>query len=202
MDIVVASFNKHKIGELVPLFPGHRLLCPSDLGIREFEIEEDGQSYLENAAIKARAIFRLAGIPTLADDSGLSVDALSGAPGIHSARYGALANGEKLPAAERNELLLSVMRGKTERACAFHCALVLIPEEGRILAVEETCPGILLESPRGMGGFGFDPIVFLPGRGKSVAELTPEEKAGVSHRGKAGRAMARIIEALFGTREG
>ncbi|MHB9151129.1 MAG: non-canonical purine NTP pyrophosphatase [Spirochaetales bacterium] len=196
MDILVASFNTHKIDELKPLFASHRLLSPTDLGYREMEIEEDGSSYFENALIKAKALYSLAGMPTLADDSGLSVATLGGAPGIHSSRYGSKDGRSKLSTAERNALLLAEMEGVEDRACAFYCCLVFMYGHDRFLSVQETCPGILAETPRGAGGFGYDPLVFLPELGKTVAELDPEQKNMVSHRGRASRTMNALLRSF------
>ena len=201
MEILVASFNRHKIIELKPLFPGHSLLEPSDMGIDEFEIDENGTDYFQNALIKARALrarLRETGstLAVLADDSGLSVRALGGAPGIRSSRFGAKESGGKLSSAERNNLLLAEMSGIEDRACAFYCCLVFLYGEDRFLSVQETCPGVLARLPRGEAGFGYDPIVFLPELGKTVAELEPEEKAAVSHRGKASLAMRLALDAL------
>lgn len=199
MDILVATFNSHKIDELRPLLPGHRLLSPADAGISPMEIDENGLDYFANALIKARALYKKALIPTLADDSGLSVLALDGAPGIHSSRFGSLDGSKKLNDRDRNNLLLQVMNQVDERQCAFYCCLVFLYGDGRYLAVQETCPGILTREPAGKGGFGYDPLVFLPELGKTVAELSPEEKNRVSHRGRAGRAMATMLESLLET---
>ena len=196
MDILVASFNTHKIDELKPLFASHRLLSPTDLGYGEMEIEEDGSSYFENALIKAKALYSLAGMPTLADDSGLSIATLGGAPGIHSSRYGSKDGRSKLSTAERNALLLAEMEGVEDRACAFYCCLVFMYGHDRFLSVQETCPGILAETPRGAGGFGYDPLVFLPELGKTVAELDPELKNMVSHRGRAARTMNALLRSF------
>ena len=196
MDILVASFNAHKIDELKPLFASHRLLSPTDLGYGEMEIEEDGSSYFENALIKAKALYSLAGMPTLADDSGLSIATLGGAPGIHSSRYGSKDGRSKLSTAERNALLLAEMEGVKDRACAFYCCLVLMYGHDRFLSVQETCPGILAETPRGAGGFGYDPLVFLPELGKTVAELEPEMKNRVSHRGRAAWTMNALLRSF------
>lgn len=196
MEILVATFNRHKIDELRPLLPGHRLLSPADAGIDPMEIDENGSDYFANALIKAKALHDKAGIPTLADDSGLSVLALDGAPGIHSSRYGSLDGSKKLSDGDRNELLLSVMKQVDERRCAFYCCLVFLYGEDRYIAVQETCPGLLAYAPAGKGGFGYDPLVFLPELGRTVAELSPGEKNRVSHRGRAGRAMAAMLEAL------
>jgi XTP/dITP diphosphohydrolase len=198
MELFVATGNAHKLVELGAALPGHALRLPSDAGIEGFDVEEDGSTYVENALKKARALFALAGRPSLADDSGLSVRALGGRPGVLSARYGARPGPEpgslvKLEAAERNELLLKEMAAEEDRACAFVCCLVLMLSEERVFIVQETCPGTLLRAPRGSQGFGYDPIIFLPELGKSVAELSMEEKNRVSHRG---RACARL-EALL-----
>jgi XTP/dITP diphosphohydrolase len=194
MDILVASYNRHKVDELSPMFPAHRLLSPQDLGLGEIEILEDGHDYYANALIKARALHALAHMPTLADDSGLSVAALGGAPGIHSARFGSKDGIATLSSAERNALLLAEMEGVQDRACAFYCCLVFLFGHDRFLSVQETCPGLLTTEPRGEGGFGYDPLVFLPEMGMTVAELSPEEKSRVSHRGKA----ARLLEPMIG----
>lgn len=189
----MATGNMHKLGELGPLFPGHILKAPSQIGIAHFDVEENGQSFLDNALIKARALYALTGRPSLADDSGLAVRALGGAPGIYSARYGS-EDGRKLEAPERNALLLKNTEGFSDRACAFVCCLVLILSESRFYAVQETCEGELLRAPRGEGGFGYDPLVYLPELGKSVAELSPAEKNRVSHRGRAAARLAKLIE--------
>ncbi len=195
MEILVATYNLHKIQELAPLFPGHRLLSPLELGYPELEIVEDGSSYFENAYIKAKALHKLTNMTTLADDSGLSVEALDGGPGIHSSRYGSQDGVKKLGSEERNALLLADMKGVESRACAFYCCLVLLHGVDRFISVQETCPGILTEAPRGSGGFGYDPLVYLPELGKTVAELSPAEKNIVSHRGRAARLMNSIIAA-------
>jgi XTP/dITP diphosphohydrolase len=196
MELFVATGNAHKLVELAPALPGHTLRIPSDAGIAGFDVEEDGASFLENAAKKATALYRLAGRPSLADDSGLSVRALGGAPGIISARYGSAAGAPRLEAAERNALLLAAMAAEEDRACAFVCCLVLVLSEERIFAVQETCPGLLLREPRGDGGFGYDPVVYLPELGKSVAELSVEEKNRLSHRGRACARMAALLAEL------
>ena len=193
MEILIATFNRHKLEELAPLFPAHRLLSPADIGCGELDIEENGLNYFENAMIKARTMFAQTGLPTLADDSGLSVAAMGGAPGIFSSRYGSKDGRAKLSSAERNALLLAEMGGVADRACAFYCCLVFLYGHDRFLSVQETCPGMLSESPRGTGGFGYDPLVFLPELGKSVAELSPEAKNLVSHRGRAARLMNAIL---------
>jgi len=196
MELLVATGNAHKLEELKPLFPGHRLLKPADVGHAGFDVLEDGTTFLENAMKKALALHALTGRPSLADDSGLAVRALGGAPGIYSARYGSEDGSRKLEAAERNAYLLSNMEGKTDRACAFVCCLVLVLSQDRFFAVQESLEGELLRAPRGSGGFGYDPVVFLPGLGRSVAELSAEEKNRLSHRGKASARMAALLSSL------
>ena len=196
MEILVATFNRHKIMELAPLFPTHKLLSPADRGFEEMDIEEDGSSYFENAHIKAKALYSLSGMPTLADDSGLSVATLGGGPGIHSSRYGSKDGRSKLTTPERNALLLAEMEGVRDRACAFYCCLVFLYGYDRFLCVQETCPGILTEAPSGEGGFGYDPLVFLPELGKTIAELSSEEKNAISHRGRAARKMNAMLAAV------
>jgi XTP/dITP diphosphohydrolase len=196
MELFVATGNAHKLVELAPALPGHKLRIPSEAGIEGFEVEEDGSSFLENAVKKATALYRLVGRPSLADDSGLSVGALGGAPGILSARYGSVDGAAKLEAPERNALLLANMAAEEDRSCAFVCCLVLVLSAERVFAVQETCPGELLLEPRGEGGFGYDPIVYLPDLGKSVAELSVEEKNRYSHRGRACARMAVLLADL------
>jgi len=194
MEIFVATSNSHKLVELSPALPGHELRIPADVGHPEFDVEEDGADFLSNSLKKAMSLHRLIGKPSLADDSGLVVRALGGEPGVLSARYGSPDGGRtKLDAAARNEYLLARMRGKDDRACAFVCCLVLVLSEDRFFVAQETCPGLLLESPRGSGGFGYDPIVYLPELDKTVAELSVEEKNRVSHRGRACARMAALL---------
>ena len=193
MELIVASGHAHKVIELGPALPGHILRTPSEVGIEGFEVEEDGSTFLENATKKAMALHRRIGKPSLADDSGLSVRALGGAPGILSARYGSIDGNQKLESSDRNEFLLASMASMKDRSCSFVCCLVVMLSEERIFAVQETCPGELLRKPQGIGGFGYDPIVFLPELGKSVAELTVDEKNRISHRGRACARMAALL---------
>lgn len=194
MKILFASGNAHKRAEMAALFPGHDLFIPREIGL-PFDPEEDGETFLENAMIKAQALRASWEGPILADDSGICVDALGGAPGIFSARFGA-SDGVDLSSMERNALLLERMRGVRERSCRFVCAMVLSVDAARFMCAQETLEGVLLESPRGTGGFGYDPVVFLPDRGVSVAELSEEEKNAISHRGKAAKRIKAALEAL------
>lgn len=185
------------------------LKIPADAGLT-FAPEETGKTFFENAFIKAEALFRLLeetrpplytpGEPIIADDSGICVDALDGRPGIFSARYGGTSAGGKITAAERNALLLSelagIKGGKAPRSARFVCAMVLYYSPGRFFAAQESLEGELVagaDLARGSGGFGYDPILYIPEEGRTVAELSGEEKNRLSHRGKAGKVIARIL---------
>ena len=193
MTVVLASRNKGKVAEL------QRLLCAElsdvielksldDVGITE-EIEENGKTFAENAEIKARAA-AASGFVGLGDDSGLAVDALDGAPGVYSARYA----GEHGNDAANNEKLLAALSGKTCRDAAFVCALALVFPDGRVVSATGRVCGEILTSPRGEGGFGYDPLFYYAAFGKTFAELTREEKNEISHRGAAVRALAAKLK--------
>lgn len=194
MKIYLASGNTHKRDELSRILAGHSVCIPSDEGI-EFNPEETEPTFFGNSLIKAKALYSLVGIPVIADDSGICVDALGGAPGVFSARYGC-ENGVILDATGKNTLLLSQMEGKTDRKCRFVCSMILYLGKDRFCAVQETLEGTLIHEIRGTGGFGYDPIVYVPEFGKTVAELTPEEKDRCSHRGKAGIRIAKFLESF------
>jgi len=191
MEILLASSNAHKLAEIRALFPCVDVRAPAEAGVSA-EVEEDCETFLENAMKKARTLASRSGLPILADDSGICVDALGGRPGIRSARYGS-EDGRPLSSEERNALLLGEMDAVEDRSCRFVCALVLLFPDGRLIAVQEAMEGSLLRAPRGRGGFGYDPVVFFPPLGKSVAELSEDEKNAHSHRG---RAVARLRAAL------
>ncbi|MDR0759856.1 MAG: RdgB/HAM1 family non-canonical purine NTP pyrophosphatase [Treponema sp.] len=204
MKIWFASGNLHKKQEAAALFPGWDIKLPGEAGF-PFDPEETGSTFLENALLKARTLYRqlaggLGGL-VLADDSGICVDALGGRPGIYSARYagrdGAGRPGRKKPeASERNALLLEELGDNPNRKARFVCAMVLLWDENRFLAVQETLEGELVRpgEGRGAGGFGYDPIFYLPNRGITVAELSEAEKNRISHRGKAARLIAGRLE--------
>jgi XTP/dITP diphosphohydrolase len=209
MTIWLASGNVHKQRELAALLRGHRIRVPAEGGITVFDPEETGKSFVENALIKAKALYALLAErqgtgreidPVIADDSGLCIDALGGRPGIYSARYGS-DDGKKLETAERNALILEELDASGEntpglRRCRFVCAMVLLFSPDRFYAVQETLEGEIvpaLTASRGSGGFGYDPIVYLPEQGGTVAELSEEEKNRLSHRGKAGRIIAKLL---------
>jgi len=180
--IVIATTNKGKISEIKDLlknFPVH-IKSLDDFGPIP-EVEEDGGTFDENAYKKASFTARVLGLPALADDSGLVVDALEGAPGIHSARYA----GENATDEKRCEKLLKEMDGVTEREAAFECVISIAVPTGPALTYEATCRGIIAKEPAGRNGFGYDPVFYYPPLKKTFAELSMEEKSRVSHRGKA-----------------
>jgi XTP/dITP diphosphohydrolase len=188
MIIYLATNNAHKIAELEGILTGH-ILKTADFPYSA--PEETGKSFAENALIKARSLYELVRAPVLADDSGLCVDALNGAPGIYSARYGS-AGGAALSDTQRNSLLLSELGGTTQRSARFVCAMALLLSADRFFLVQETLEGCILDAPRGGCGFGYDPIVYLPSLKRTVAELSASEKNLLSHRAKAGRAIAAL----------
>ena len=194
MHVYLASGNRHKQEEFAAILKGHRISIPSDVGIL-FDPEETGTTFLENALLKARVLYESVKCPVIADDSGLCIDALGGKPGIYSARYG-MKNGVQLKAEERNQLVLQQMEGVENRRCRFVCCIAVILDFNRFFTVQETCEGIITESEIGSHGFGYDPIVYLPEIGKTVAELTAQEKNELSHRGKAGRVVAQLLNTL------
>lgn len=194
MKLYFASGNAHKRDELARILSGHTIVIPADEGI-PFDPEETESTFFGNAMIKAKSLYEIVRAPVIADDSGICVDALDGAPGIHSARFG-LQEGLSLDAAGKNKLLLSKMTGITDRTCRFVCNMVLYVGPDRFCSVQETLEGTLITESRGEGGFGYDPVVFVSEYGKTVAELTDHEKDECSHRGKAGRAIARVLSSL------
>ena len=192
-EIVLASGNKGKIAEF------QRLLEEMDILVRPMndfpqigEIIEDGQTFAENALIKARTVAKATGKAALADDSGLMVDALNGAPGIYSARFA----GEQGNDAANNAKLLTLLAEVPEekRTGQFFCAIALVLPDGREYTVEGICPGKILNELRGAGGFGYDPLFYVEEYKKTFAELTMEEKNSISHRGKANQKAVEIIK--------
>lgn len=187
MKIVLASRNAHKIGELQTLLSQYikdiEILSLDDVGIFD-EIEENGSTFLENALIKARAAAK-SGYIGMGDDSGLSVRALGGAPGVYSARY---SGGDY---AANNALLLKNLEGESDRYAEFVCTIACVFPDGREpICVEGRTEGVILESQRGEGGFGYDPLFYYEPYKKTYAELTYDEKNSISHRCKAVEALA------------
>ena len=187
---VLATHNPGKLAEMKRILSGLgvEVISPAEAGV-EVDVEETGTTFAENAMLKARAVCAAAGLPAIADDSGLCVDALNGGPGVYSARYG----GEELDDRGRYMLLLNSMRGQTTRAAHFSCAVACAFPNGDTLEAEGRCDGAIAFAPIGEGGFGYDPVFLVPGKGKTFGQLTAEEKAEISHRG---RALAAFAEKL------
>ena len=182
MKVVLASHNQKKMVEMKAILSqmGVEVLSQAEGGV-DLEPEETGTTFEENARIKAQAVMQATGLPAIADDSGLMVDALGGDPGVYSARYG----GPGLDDTGRWQLLLKNMAGESNRACKFVSVICCaFPDGGEVMARGE-CPGILAQGPSGDGGFGYDPIFYLPQLGKTMAQLTPAEKNQISHRARA-----------------
>lgn len=197
-SLVLASGNPGKLRELTTMLKplGWEVRPQSEW--RLGEAVEDGLSFIENALIKARHAARLTGLPALGDDSGLVVDALGGAPGIYSARYA----GPDANDLDNNRKLLEALAGVPEpmRTAHFYCAMALIrnaDDPAPLISVGKW-DGIIMESPAGQGGFGYDPLFHVPAEGCSSAQLAPEVKNRLSHRGQALRAMVEQIELFFG----
>ena len=182
MKFVLASQNQHKLKEMQDILSaqGVEVVLESDIGLR-VEVEETGSTFAENALLKARAVMERSGLPAIADDSGVCVDALNGAPGVYAARYG----GPELDDVQRYQLLLQALRGQTNRSAHFTSHITCCFPNGDVIDAEGVCPGTIAFAPQGSGGFGYDPVFFLPQLRKTYAQLTPEEKAAGSHRGKA-----------------
>ena len=183
-DLLLASQNPGKLNEMRLLADGlpYRVLGPRDLGIDESP-EETGRTFLENAVLKARHYAGLSGLLTVADDSGLSVLALGGGPGLYSSRFG----GDGASDADRNRLLLEKLRGvpREKRGARFTSAVAVAKGGDVLFQAEESVEGLIAEEPRGAGGFGYDPLFFYPPFGKTFGEVPRADKDRVSHRGKA-----------------
>ena len=190
MKFVLASHNPGKLAEMQSILSGYgvEVVSPAEVGV-SLEVEETGGTFGENAMLKAKAYCEASGLPAIADDSGLCVDALNGGPGVYSARYG----GEDLDDRGRCMLLLSNLRGQTTRAAHFSCAIACAFPDGRTLTAEGRCDGAIAFAPLGDGGFGYDPLFLLTEKGKTFGQLSPEEKSAISHRGKA---LAAFVEKL------
>lgn len=191
MKLILASNNAHKLREIKEILGDHfdEILTLREAGI-EHETVEDGETFLENARKKAREIAEISGCCALADDSGICVDALGGAPGIYSARFA----GEHGDDEANNALLLEKLQGAEDRSAHFTCVVVMAWPDGRELSAEGRLYGEIAFEPAGDGGFGYDPIFFLPDRGCTDAQLPPGEKNRISHRGKALRALLEKLD--------
>jgi len=186
ITLVIATRNTGKTSEIRDLLKGFPINIKNldDFGPIP-EVEEDGNTFDENAYKKASFAARILGLPALSDDSGLLVEALGGAPGVHSARYA----GENATDKQRRDKLLQAMEEKTDRRAAFECVISIAVPTGAALTYEARCEGIIAEKPAGSNGFGYDPVFYYPPLKKTFAELTIQEKSRVSHRGKALREL-------------
>lgn len=204
--LYLATGNKHKREEMQQILSDYEIRIPSDDGI-EFDPVEDGKSFYENSLIKARALWELVKKPVIADDSGICVEALNGEPGIYTSRYAGpefmhgKPDGSKISQDEQNKFLIQQLNdtNSANRKCHYTCAMVLLLNPDRFFVAQETFEGELIgsiEEQAGSGGFGYDPIVYLPQYQKTVAEISAEEKNLISHRGKAVRAIAEILKSI------
>jgi len=191
MKLIIASNNAHKLSEmkeiLAPFFDD--VLSMREAGI-EHETVEDGETFMENALKKARELAAISGCCAIADDSGLCVDALGGAPGVYSARFSGVHGDDKA----NNRLLLEKLKGVEDRGAHYTCAVALVWPDGRELTAEDYLYGEIAHDERGTGGFGYDPLFYLPELGCRTAELGPGGKNSISHRGKALRRLVRKLE--------
>ena len=191
MKLVLASKNPKKLKEMNEILSGMgvEVCLQSDVGI-DIDVEETGATFEENSLLKAKAVMEASGLPAIADDSGLCVDSLDGAPGVYSARYG----GEGLDDTGRYKLLLANMPRGAARTAKFVSVITCCFPGGEVLTARGECPGTIAFAPMGEGGFGYDPVFFLPKLKKTFAQLAPEEKNAVSHRGRALEAFQAKLE--------
>jgi len=197
-QLLIATNNQGKIEELHELLAdlNIELITPSQTGL-DLDVVEDGLTYAENATKKAIAFANASGLVSLADDSGLEVDTLNGEPGIYSARYGASEDGPLLSFAERRRFLVGNLQGKPRPWTARFRATIAIAKDGNVQLTEGICEGEIIPEERGTGGFGYDPIFLLPELGKTMAELSMEEKNRLSHRAKAVMKAKGILNRLY-----
>lgn len=200
MNILLASNNTHKKEEFARILTSHTIMLPSELNL-SYDFEEDKETFTENALGKARALQAIApeGYLVLADDSGLCIDALDGSPGVRTARYGMEEHGRMLKSTERNEWLLknlSHLEKAEERSARFVCALALIAAPHRIFTLCESVEGYIALKSYGKGGFGYDPVFVVKEAGKTMAELSEQEKDRLSHRGRATRHLITLLGEL------
>jgi len=196
-DLLIATTNPHKIEEFRAIFADlpYRLVSPADVGLA-LDVEETGTTFAENARLKAIAYADASGLLALADDSGLEIDALGGEPGIYSARWA----GENVSYPERFKMLFARLAGvpAEQRTARYRCAIAIAEPAPRGLVgeVEGTLEGVIAEQPRGSGGFGYDPIFYVPEKSRTVGEMSAEEKHRISHRARAAAAARPILMAL------
>ena len=190
MKLVLASKNKKKLVEMNTILAqlGVEVCSEAEAGV-DIDVEETGTTFEENSLLKAQAVMKASGMPAIADDSGLCVDALQGAPGVYSARYG----GEGLADVGRYKLLLENMRGQSPRTCRFGSVITCCFPDGTVITARGECEGTVAYAPQGEGGFGYDPLFYMPQLDKTYAEITIDEKNAVSHRGQSIRPFARYL---------
>ena len=195
MKLVLASKNQKKLVEMNDILShlGIEVCSEEEAGV-DLAVEETGATFEENSLLKAKAVMEASGLPAIADDSGLCVECLNGAPGVYSARYG----GEGLSDEERYRILLENMRGQMTRAAKFVSVITCCFPNGGVLTARGECPGSIAYAPMGEGGFGYDPVFFLPELKKTFAQLSAEEKNAISHRGKALEAFKEKLEEYLG----
>lgn len=192
MRVVLASQNRHKLKELQAILSqyGIEVVLQSELGIC-VDVEETGQTFEENSMLKAKAVMESCCLPTIADDSGLVVNALGGAPGVHSARYGGKACKTDL---DRTKLLLKAMDGMEDRTASFVCVITFLLPNGKAFVAKGSCDGLITNEIIGSGGFGYDPVFYVPQEHCTLAELPEDRKNEISHRANALRALAEQLE--------
>lgn len=191
--LLLATTNEHKLNEFRTILRELPFTLLSLCDVRlDMDVEETGATFAENALLKARAYAGAANMLALADDSGLEIDALGGAPGIYSARFA----GRDTSYEERFRLIFARLQDVpvSQRTARFRCAIALAEPSGYTRVVEGTVEGLIADSPRGENGFGYDPIFLVPEYGKTTAEMAPEEKHRISHRGRAAEAARRLLE--------
>lgn len=194
MKLLLATRNAGKITEIKNKLSGIRdleILTPDNFDNLP-DVAETGETFMDNALLKARALADATGFAALSDDSGLVVDGLDGRPGVFSARYG----GPGLSDEDRNRLLLKEMEGIQNRSARFVCAIAIVLPDGRSLTAEGSCEGLITDSPSGSSGFGYDPVFFLPEMKKTMAGLSVAEKNRISHRARALDQAARLLASL------
>ena len=194
MKVILASKNQHKLTELSAILSGlgFEIALESEYGL-DIDVDETGTTFEENSLLKAEAVMKASGLPVLADDSGLMVDSLDGAPGVYSARYG-----HKNSDAERIGYLLANLKDVPagSRAAKFVCVITCLWPDGRKIVARGECPGEILTSPRGGAGFGYDPLFYYAPFHKTFAEMRADEKNSISHRGVAMQAFAKAFAKL------
>ncbi len=191
--LLLATTNPHKVDEYRAILSNlpFTLLSLNDIQL-DMDVEETGTTFRENAELKARAYAQASGMLSLADDSGLEIDALDGAPGVYSARFA----GVDATYEERFDILLTQLRDVPveRRTARFRCVISLVEPSGYLRSVDGTIEGVIADAPRGKNGFGYDPIFLVPALGKTTAELTPEHKNKISHRGRAAQLARELLE--------